>query len=249
MTSTPDTGMTAVPDPTPEQSAGPNVLVTVGTDHHPFDRLVRWTNDWLAAHPEQVPGFFVQSGAASVSPICPGAAFLDVVQLDATLDGADIVVCHGGPGSIAAAWARGLLPIAVPRKPELGEHVDDHQVTFCRKLAELGRIRLAETAAEFGSLLKEAARDRARFRASVPTADVDAAVARFGELVEDLVSRPRHGLSLIHRGRGANRPKHGGGGSARPENPPPGLSPMGTTGQAARAEARIGLARKVNEGE
>jgi hypothetical protein len=28
----------------------------------------------------------------------------------------------------------------------------------------------------------------------VPPADVDAAVARFGELVEDLVSRPRHRL-------------------------------------------------------
>src|SRR5918993_5733368 len=30
------------------------LLVTVGTDHHPFDRLVRWAAAWLAAHPGQL---------------------------------------------------------------------------------------------------------------------------------------------------------------------------------------------------
>ena len=33
----------------------------------------------------------------------------------------------------------------VPRLPQLGEHIDDHQVHFSLKLAELGRIRLAQT--------------------------------------------------------------------------------------------------------
>ena len=51
--------------------------MTVGTDHHPFDRLIGWTNDWLRAHPEQVPRFFVQSGTASVVPACPGSGFLE----------------------------------------------------------------------------------------------------------------------------------------------------------------------------
>ena len=27
----------------------PLLLVTVGTDHHPFDRLIRWADAWLAA--------------------------------------------------------------------------------------------------------------------------------------------------------------------------------------------------------
>jgi UDP-N-acetylglucosamine transferase subunit ALG13 len=205
--------------------AGPRVVVTVGTDHHPFDRLISSTNEWLDAHPEQVPGFFVQSGAASVAPACPASRFLDVGRLDAVLDDADVIVCHGGPASIAAAWTRGLLPIVVPRVPELGEHVDDHQVRFCLKLAELGRIWLAQTPAEFASKLAEATRDPARLRASVPDADVEAAVARFGELVEELVSRPRGRLSLWRRSRRVpQRPVAGPLSGA--VNIPPGLIPQ-----------------------
>jgi UDP-N-acetylglucosamine transferase subunit ALG13 len=193
--------MTATAGPELREPAGPRVVVTVGTDHHPFDRIIGWINDWLDAHPQQVRGFFVQSGAASVVPACPGSRFLDVGRLDAVLDEADVIVCHGGPASIAAAWARGLLPIVVPRRPQLGEHVDDHQVRFCLKLAELGRVWLAQTPAEFASKLAEAARDPARLRADVPAADVDAAVERFGELVEELVGRPRRRLPLWHRSR------------------------------------------------
>jgi hypothetical protein len=31
----------------------PLLLVTVGTDHHPFDRLVRWVDGWLASSPRR----------------------------------------------------------------------------------------------------------------------------------------------------------------------------------------------------
>jgi UDP-N-acetylglucosamine transferase subunit ALG13 len=186
--------VTATADLAPRPQDRPRVVVTVGTDHHPFDRLITWTNDWLGTHPEQAPGFFVQWGTASVVPACPGERFLDVERLDGELGAADVIVSHGGPATIAAAWARGLLPIVVPRVPRLGEHVDDHQVSFAVRLAELGRVRLAQTPAEFTGALAEAASDHARLRADVPPADVDAAVARFGELVEDLVSRPRHRL-------------------------------------------------------
>jgi UDP-N-acetylglucosamine transferase subunit ALG13 len=42
---------------------GPRVLVTVGTDHHRFDRLIGWVDRWAAAHPDaQV---LVQHGTAT----------------------------------------------------------------------------------------------------------------------------------------------------------------------------------------
>ncbi|HBW18037.1 MAG TPA: glycosyl transferase family 28, partial [Actinobacteria bacterium] len=63
--------------------------------------------------------------------------------LDQLLDGAELVICHGGPGTISGAWSRGLRPVVVPRLRRLGEVVDDHQVDFCAKLAELGRVQLA----------------------------------------------------------------------------------------------------------
>jgi UDP-N-acetylglucosamine transferase subunit ALG13 len=212
------------PEPT-----GFRVVVVVGTDHHPFDRLIDWVNGWLVTHPEQVPGFFVQSGSTSVVPACPGSQWLDAKRLDAMLDDADVIVSHGGPASIAAAWSRGLLPIVVPRLSQLGEHIDDHQLDFSLKMAELGRIRLAQTSAEFVGIMTAATGDPARLRASVPAADVDAAVAQFGELVEELVSRARRRLPLWHRIRestvGGIRPFHLGGKYAaradlRPEGKP-----------------------------
>ncbi len=185
-------------------------VVTVGTDHHPFDRLIGWVNDWLARHPDQVGAFFVQSGSASVAPAAASAKFLDDAGLRQVLDEADVMICHGGPGSIADAWQRGQVPIVVPRLRRFREAVDDHQVDFCRMLGGHGRVRVAEDAATFGTLVGEAAADRAGFLLGDVVADGDAAVehavARFDALVNDLISEPRRRLPLI--ARGARRPRH-----------------------------------------
>jgi len=232
----------------PRGTAGPRMVVMVGTDHHPFDRLIGWVNDWLRRHPEHPLAVFAQSGTAAVVPDCPGSRYLEVGELSALLDSADVIVCHGGPESIAQAWARGRLPIVVPRLPQLGEHVDDHQVDFCRRVAELGRIRLAHTHADFAALLDEAARDHIRFRARLPQADADAAVARFGELVDDLVSRSRR-RPLIGRGRRIHhRPSMGAGGPAGAGTMPPELTPVLNTDRRTHGEStRTGLAGQAYE--
>jgi UDP-N-acetylglucosamine transferase subunit ALG13 len=231
------------------EPASPRIVVTVGTDHHPFDRLISWTNDWLRQHPEHVPWFYVQSGAASVQPDCPGSRFLEAGQLGALLDMADVMLCHGGPGSIADAWERGQVPIVVPRLRRLGEVVDDHQVDFCRKLAGLGRVRLAEEPAGLAELLDEAARDYTRFRTTAPEADVSAAVTRFGDFVDELVSRPRRRLSLTHRARRIRHGPQTGPGAVAAAGPiSPGLVPAASVNwHQTGPSARVGLAEKANE--
>lgn len=172
--------------------------MTVGTDHHPFDRLITWVNGWLDQHPGQAGRFFVQWGTASVRPACSGSPFLTTGELDALLDDASVVVCHGGPASMAGAWARGIVPVVVPRQARLGEHVDDHQVHFSSKVAEMGRIRLAPTPAAFARQLagaELAAQAGERPQPQRLGAAAELAVARFGDLVEALVStRPRRRL-------------------------------------------------------
>jgi UDP-N-acetylglucosamine transferase subunit ALG13 len=214
--------VTAPPVPGTREARGTRVLVTVGTDHYPFNRLIGWINDWLAQHPEQAADFFVQRGTASVVAACPEQQFLDADELGALLDEAAVVVCHGGPGSIADAWARGVAPIVVPRLRRLGEVVDDHQLDFCRKLAELGRVRLAEVPADLVALLTEVTRDHQRFRVSGPAADVDAAVRRFAILVDELVGRPRRRRPLA---RWVRRARPGPGTDAVRPPAADGLSP------------------------
>jgi UDP-N-acetylglucosamine transferase subunit ALG13 len=172
----------------------PGVVVIVGTDHHPFDRLIRWINRWLDEHPDHAGAFFVQSGPAAVNPVSAGDHFLDGDQLDLLLDGAELVICHGGPGTISDAWSRGLKPVVVPRLRRFGEVVDDHQVDFCAKLADLGRIQLAQSADELAKFLDDFAAGRRQLLPDASAADVQAAVARFAVLVDGLVSRPRRRL-------------------------------------------------------
>ena len=49
---------------------------------------------------------------------------------------ARIIISHGGPASFIAALQVGKTPIVVPRKSELNEHVNDHQVDFSREVAQ-----------------------------------------------------------------------------------------------------------------
>jgi UDP-N-acetylglucosamine transferase subunit ALG13 len=56
---------------------------------------------------------------------------------------ADVVVTHGGPGTILEASSAGHRPVVVPRQRSYGEHVDDHQLRFAKRLAEDGMIVMA----------------------------------------------------------------------------------------------------------
>lgn len=236
--------MTAPPAVGRPGQDGPRFVVTVGTDHHPFDRLIGWINDWLGQHPAAIPAFFVQSGTASTEPVCAGSRLLGTGQLDQVLGDADVMICHGGPGSIAEAWHRGQVPIVVPRERRLGEAVDDHQVDFCVRMAGLGRVRLAQDPDALAGLIDEATADLAGFRISGPRPDVEAAVARFGALVDELVSRPPRRRPANQRSRRARRtPKAGGVSAAGAGDLPPVLAQAADLdNQTIKTTASIGPA-------
>jgi UDP-N-acetylglucosamine transferase subunit ALG13 len=168
------------------------LLVTVGTDHHRFDRLVRWVDAWLAGHPGRLP-CLMQTGT-SAPPAGPARwqAYLEFDALQAAMAGAAAVVCHGGPGTILGARQVGAVPIVVPRQHRLGEHVDDHQVAFARRLAaQGGQIHLAETEADLHRLLDRVAADPAAFRSGAGDRATAGAVRAFGRLVDRLVADRR----------------------------------------------------------
>jgi UDP-N-acetylglucosamine transferase subunit ALG13 len=168
------------------------LLVTVGTDHHPFDRLVRWVDGWLAGGPRELR-CLMQTGT-SAAPAGPAdwQAYLEFDALQAAMREAAAVVCHGGPGTILGARHMGAVPIVVPRQHRLGEHVDDHQVAFARRLAaEGGEVFLAETETDLHRLLDRVASEPAAFRAGPDDRATTTAVREFGRLVDGLVGEPQ----------------------------------------------------------
>ncbi len=160
----------------------PLVAVFVGTDHHRFDRLLRW----VEALGDSGLDFFVQHGSTPLPPRLRGAPMLGPVELDALLRRASAVVTHGGPGSIMDARDRGHVPVVVARDPRLGEHVDDHQQRF---VAHVGRTGMVLPATDLD-------RFEARIREAVVLGPVrleperqSRTMARFEQLVDGLVRR------------------------------------------------------------
>ena len=178
-------------EPLPLTGRGPAVLVVVGTDAHPFDRLMEWLERWYAARADR-PRLTVQHGS-SRSPLLPGARpYLGHDELQRAMRETLLVVCHGGPATISEARRSRHLPIVVPRDPARAEHVDDHQVLFTRRLARIGAIRLCESEPAFASALDTGLADPARFAlaagAEEHRTEPAETAARIGRIVEDLVT-------------------------------------------------------------
>jgi UDP-N-acetylglucosamine transferase subunit ALG13 len=164
----------------------PLVLCLLGTDHHPFARLVSWCDELAAAYPEVE--VLVQHGSTDAPTKAAGKDFFDKQALTDALDRAHVAICHGGPGLIGDVRAAGLHPLVVARDPSRGEHVDGHQMRFVARIAASGIVtsvgsydELADNVATMLATARgtgmDAADDRARVAASV---------ARFANVVEPL---------------------------------------------------------------
>ncbi len=123
------------------------MLVIVGTDHHPFDRLIGWAERWADRGAEWEVQ--VQHGRSRAPRAGVGFAFCEHDRLQQMLESADVVVSHAGPASITEARRFGHRPIVVARDPARGEHVDDHQQLFAGRLAAADLVQRVDTEDDF----------------------------------------------------------------------------------------------------
>jgi UDP-N-acetylglucosamine transferase subunit ALG13 len=174
------------------------VVALTGTDHHPFERLVRWI-DAAATRRDDVR-FVIQYGLSPAPVVAEGHRFLVHDQLVSLLSKASAVVCHGGPGLITEAREAGHVPLCVPRDPDLGEHVDGHQQRFAALAAREGAVRAILSQESFDqeldSVLDGAAAGHMVWAANGSRAAARALLA--AELDELLDVRPFR-LARLHR--------------------------------------------------
>lgn len=167
----------------------PLIVGTVGTDHHRFDRLVDWMDAWVARRTQTAPPRFealIQHGTSRTPEFARAAALLDATEFASVLGrAAAVVTC--GPGTMMECRQAGLLPIALPRRGELDEHVDDHQVAFARHAAAHGLVHLVESELELAAALDAALDDPDRYRIAVAPGPA-AAIARIAALVAALAA-------------------------------------------------------------
>jgi UDP-N-acetylglucosamine transferase subunit ALG13 len=184
----------------------PKIVVSLGTDYHPFDRLVSWIDEWLEQQ-SAPPGCLVQHGYSRPPHFAAGVVMVSREEILDLYRSADLVVVQGGPGSIFDALSTGHIPIAVPRRAQLKEVVDDHQVEFARQMARQRLAVLAETKESLWAELEHARRQPEDFLTTPrPSGSAEAAL-RLRRAVHDMPTRPgrivsikRLGHLLVNRG-------------------------------------------------
>lgn len=162
----------------------PLVLVLLGTDHHPFDRLVAWSDEVADLRPDL--RILVQHGASRAPRAAEGRAYLSHRELTELVATAAAVACHGGPGTIMDARGAGHVPVCVPRDPALGEHVDGHQLRFAALVARAGVVRTVARCDQFHAALHQAVVSAADGAARVPVAQHPAVEAARDQLIHEL---------------------------------------------------------------
>lgn len=80
---------------------------------------------------------------------------LPVDELKKLIDKADLVITHGGVGSIITAIEENKRVIAVPRLKKYKEHVNDHQLDIIKSFDDAGYIIGLEDVENLGDALKK----------------------------------------------------------------------------------------------
>lgn len=109
-----------------------NIFAAVGTQKFQFNRLI----DALDSICNNNIHIFIQYGNSKKPQLCKGSAFLKKEIYSEYIKQADLVIVHGGVGTIRSALSLQAKVIAVPRNSKYNEHVDNHQNEIVSAFAE-----------------------------------------------------------------------------------------------------------------
>lgn len=161
------------------------IFVTVGTHEQPFNRLVKYMDEWAGTHKERV---VIQTGFSTYEPkYCKWKKLFAYQEMLRGVEKARIVITHGGPSSFIMPLQMGKIPIVVPRKEEYGEHVNNHQVDFCNQVAERqGNIIVIDDITELGTVLENYDEIVKSMKSEIQSNN-EKFCSEFAELVNELV--------------------------------------------------------------
>lgn len=135
------------------------ILVTTGTTHFVFERMVHLVSN-IAQSMNSREHIVFQHGITPIDSIqhLPRVEFVSTASYRAMLryiDNAHVVISHGGPATLFQILESGKIPWVLPREKKYREHVDDHQVCFCRYLAEQKKVKIINSSSLNPRLFKK----------------------------------------------------------------------------------------------
>ncbi len=114
------------------------ILVTVGTEQYPFNRLMNWLTVLLEA--QLIPdALLIQSGTCSqLPPNVSAVSFLPPTELQRRAAEAELIISHCGEGSTSLLKSSRSPYILVPRCQRFGECADNQQIMLAAALYQRG---------------------------------------------------------------------------------------------------------------
>jgi UDP:flavonoid glycosyltransferase YjiC (YdhE family) len=166
----------------------PLVLVAPSTSQDPSHRLLRAALAGLADAPVRVIATWNRRPLAAPVEVPRNARLVEWVSYSRTMPRCDVVVCHGGHGTVARALAGGCVVVAVPAAGDMNENAARIDwagvgVRVPRRLCGPRAVRLAVERALGSPRLSARARELAAW-----SSEHDAA-ARAADLIEALAVR------------------------------------------------------------
>lgn len=140
-----------------------STFVSVGNAKQPFTRLLDGILRILPSLPKPV---VVQHGHTPFfAKDCVAYPFVGEAEFGRHVAEAELVILHGGAGSVIHAVHAGKIPVVMARRGKYGEHVDDHQVEFVSALAVSGKVILAKEPEDLNAAVEDAKKQQSSVRA------------------------------------------------------------------------------------
>ena len=163
------------------------MLVAPSTSQDPEHRLLRACLDGLADAPVRVLAAYNRRLPGRPLRVPPNARLVEWVSYGRAMPAADVVICHGGHGTVARALACGTVPVVVPAAGDMNENAARVAwaglgVRLPRRFATPRAVRLAVAAALGDGPLRE------RVAAVAAAPATTAGPARAAALLEDFAT-------------------------------------------------------------
>ena len=120
------------------------ILITVGSSGYNFDRLFRIVDELCERNIIDGKSIIAQTGNLNYTIKNYSAFnFASPEKMQTFFDDADVIICHGGTGTIIKSLKLNKKVIVFPRLKKFKEHVDDHQLDIAKSFLNENYILVA----------------------------------------------------------------------------------------------------------
>ena len=113
------------------------IFITLGSQKFQFNRLLEKIDKMLETGIIDDVVYAQRGNSTYIPKNYDSIDFLNRDKFGEIMDKSNLVITHAGTGAIIGAVKRNKKVIAVPRKKEFNEHVDDHQVQIVKEFSQM----------------------------------------------------------------------------------------------------------------